>query len=702
MELLLLATFIAYFVVVIGIGAYFYNRSAKMKEYFLADRQLNPYVVALSAQASDMSGWLLMGLPGSILVAGVGEIWVGIGLAIGTYLAWLIIAKRLRIYSEKVNNAITISEYFSNRFNDKNGTLRILCGVVILVFFTFYVASAFVSGGKVLLAIFPDSEYLWMMLACALIIIIYTFMGGFKAVCWTDFFQGMLMLIAIVIIPLAITGQLGGVEAAWDQIQSIASVDPAFSIDFIQCGWIAILSGLAWGIGYFGMPHIHVRYMAIKNADEIRISRRVATVWVVIALGCACLIGLIGRAWAEANGMSAEVMATPENILIFIVNDLWSVAIPAIAGIIFAALMAAVMSTADSQLLVASSSISNDIYKHFKGDSISEEKLVWISRGIVIIIAAIAAFIAMDPASSIMELVSFAWAGFGAAFGPLMILSLFWKRTNKSGAIAGIITGFVVTVVWNTFLRSCILGKIFGISGLVIDTPVTGLYELLPGFIIAGLVIIIVSLITGKPTKDMEDVFDDVDSECRRSAKPYTCTSTAKAGILAAILFFAGLLSSIVVSGVEEAVAYITIGDLLVAGGWDAALAFIAVFVGGFLVAICGYCMTKEKSQCSQIAGAMILIAGIAMALAGLIDMGYDAHFVLKNIALVAGIVALPILVGEDILARRSITTGATLVAVAVFLGFWAASLMEVSVAISLALMACLAIQSLARIGRKA
>ncbi|MGN1045192.1 MAG: sodium/proline symporter PutP [Candidatus Methanomethylophilaceae archaeon] len=702
MELLLLATFIAYFVVVIGVGAYFYNRSAKMKEYFLADRQLNPYVVALSAQASDMSGWLLMGLPGSILVAGVGEIWVGIGLAIGTYLAWLIIAKRLRVYSEKVNNAITISEYFSNRFNDKNGTLRILCGIVILVFFTFYVASAFVSGGKVLLAIFPDSEYLWMMLAGALIIIIYTFMGGFKAVCWTDFFQGILMLIAIVIIPLAITGQLGGVDAAWEQIQSIAAVDPDFSIDFIQCGWIAILSGLAWGIGYFGMPHIHVRYMAIKNAEEIRISRRVATIWVIIALGCACLIGLIGRAWAEANGMSAEVMATPENILIFIVNDLWAVAIPVLAGLIFAALMAAVMSTADSQLLVASSSISNDIYKHFKGDSISEERLVWISRGIVIAVAAVAAFIAMDPASSIMELVSFAWAGFGAAFGPLMILSLFWKRTNKNGAIAGIITGFVVTIVWNTFLRSCILGKIFGISGLVIDTPVTGLYELLPAFIIAGLVIIVVSLLTGKPTEDVEAVFDEVDAECRRSAKPFTCTSTAKAGILAAVLFFAGLLISIVLNGVGETVAHNTIGDLLVAGGWVAAMAFIAIFVGGSLVAICGYCMCREKSQCSQVAGILILVAGIAMALAGLIDMGYDVHYILRNTAVCAGVVALPILLGEDILAHRAVTVGVSLLAVAVFMGFWAAGLMEVTVAISLALMAFLTVQSVARIGREA
>ncbi|MBO5669850.1 MAG: sodium/proline symporter PutP, partial [Candidatus Methanomethylophilaceae archaeon] len=493
MEPLLLATFIAYFVVVLGIGAYFYNRSAKMDEYFIADRQLNPYVVAMSAQASDMSGWLLMGLPGSILVAGVGEIWVGIGLAIGTYLAWLIIAKRLRIYSEKANNSITISEFFSNRFKDDKGTIRVLCGIVLLIFFTFYVASAFVSGGKILQAIFPDSGYVTMMLACAAIIIIYTFLGGFKAVCWTDFFQGLLMFVAVVIVPFALMGELGGFDEMISAVESIAATDGSFNIDFITCGWIAIVSGLAWGLGYFGMPHIHVRYMAIKNADDIKISRRVATTWVVIALACACLIGLFGRAWVDANNL---VLENPENILILIVNEMWATSIPIFAGLIFAGIMAAVMSTADSQLLVASSSVSNDIYKHFKGDSISDEKLVWISRGIVIVVAIIAALIALDPASSIMNLVSFAWAGFGAAFGPLMILALFWKRTNRAGAIAGIVTGFLTTILWNTFLGSCIIAKVIGIDSLVIDTPVTGIYELLPGFLFALIAIVIVSLIT--------------------------------------------------------------------------------------------------------------------------------------------------------------------------------------------------------------
>ena len=414
MEIWMIVAFVLYFVVIIGVGMYFYNRSAKMNEYFLADRGLNPYVVALSAQASDMSGWLLMGLPGSILLAGVGEIWTGIGLAIGTYLAWLIIAKRLRVYSEKANNSITISEYFSNRFKEHGTVIRILCGVIILVFFTVYVASAFVAGGNTLLAIFPEGEYKTLMLVGAVIVIIYTFLGGFKAVCWTDFFQGLLMLVAVIIIPLALAGELGGVEDAADALKSISGSDPNFSLDFISCGWIAIVSGLAWGLGYFGMPHIAVRYMSIKDPNEIKISRRVATVWVVISLACACLIGLVGRAWAVSQGLITDTGVVsegfnPELIFIEAVNTLWAVSVPALAGVLFAALMAAVMSTSDSQLLVASSAVSNDIYKHFKGENLSDVKLVWISRIIIIIIAILAAYIALDPESSIMNLVSFAW-----------------------------------------------------------------------------------------------------------------------------------------------------------------------------------------------------------------------------------------------------------------------------------------------------
>ena len=694
MEPLLLATFIAYFVVVLGIGAYFYNRSAKMKEYFIADRQLNPYVVALSAQASDMSGWLLMGLPGSILVAGVGEIWVGIGLAIGTYLAWLIIAKRLRIYSEKANNSITISEYFSNRFGDDKGTIRVICGIVLLIFFTFYVASAFVSGGKILQAIFPESGYTTMMLACAAIIIAYTFLGGFKAVCWTDFFQGLLMFVAVIIVPLALMGELGGFDATMDLINSIAEEDSKFNIDFITCGWIAILSGLAWGLGYFGMPHIHVRYMAIKNADEIKISRRVATTWVVIALGCACLIGLIGRAWIEANDLA---LANPENILILVVNTLWSSSFPILAGLIFAGIMAAVMSTADSQLLVASSSVSNDIYKHFKGDSISDEKLVWISRAIVIIVAIIAALIALDPASSIMSLVSFAWAGFGAAFGPLMILSLFWKRTNKYGAIAGIITGFLVTVLWNTFLGSCIIGGMFDITGLTLDTPVTGVYELLPGFIIAFIVIFIVSILTAKPSEEMEKIFDEVEAECKKTAKHYGNAFAAKAGILAALIFFIGVGVAYLLN---DSCCCVDIGQLLVTENAMIA-AFIGVFFGGFCTVFFGFGLSRSKDSLIQLGGYLVLFAGIFMMFAGFVPNQYDAHFVARNCALIIGAIALIIVLARQLLDGKMFTVGLCGVIVSVFAAFWIAGTLELVVAAPLALMACLAIQAFKQIGEK-
>ena len=497
MEPLLLATFIAYFVVVLGIGAYFYNRSAKMKEYFIADRQLNPYVVALSAQASDMSGWLLMGLPGSILVAGVGEIWVGIGLAIGTYLAWLIIAKRLRIYSEKANNSITISEYFSNRFGDEKGTIRVLCGIVLLIFFTFYVASAFVSGGKILQAIFPDSGYTAMMLACAAIIIVYTFLGGFKAVCWTDFFQAMLMVIAVVVVPLAALGHLGG----WENVSG--ALDNVFDGKFLdlmydggkQMSALAIISLLAWGFGYFGMPHIVVRYMAISNPEEVKVARRVSLVWIVIALVAVCFVGIIGRAYLISQGYvfdGGNITAPgggaydPEHIFITMTGDLF---FPLIAGFLFAAVMAAIMSTADSQLLVAASSITNDLIG--QRYNLDDNRLMWISRIVVILVAIFALILAMFGGDNIMGLVSYAWAGFGAAFGPLMILALYWKRMNKYGAIATMIVGFATVVLWNTFLGD------------------TGIYELLPGFVFALIAGVVVALVTPAPSQDIVQEFDD-------------------------------------------------------------------------------------------------------------------------------------------------------------------------------------------------
>jgi len=700
MEIWMIVAFVAYFIVIIGVGMYFYNRSARMNEYFLADRGLNPYVVALSAQASDMSGWLLMGLPGSILVAGVGEVWTGIGLAIGTYLAWLVIAKRLRVYSEKANNSITISEYFSNRFKEHAGIIRILCGVILLVFFTVYVASAFVAGGNTLLAIFPEGEYKMMMLVGAAIVIVYTFLGGFKAVCWTDFFQGMLMLIAVVIIPLALTDQLGGLEAASEAVKSISGEDPKFSLDFISCGWIAIASGLAWGLGYFGMPHIAVRYMSIKNPEEIRLSRRIATTWVVISLACACLIGLIGRAWAASKGYisfddkGALLLdgGSPELIFIKAVDAIWAVSVPALAGVLFAALMAAVMSTSDSQLLVASSSVSNDIYKYFKGGDISEEKLVWISRFIIILIAVIAAVIALDPESSIMNLVSFAWAGFGAAFGPLMILSLFWKRTNGKGAIAGILTGFITIILWNTFFRSGIITKEF-----IMDTPVTGLYELVPGFIFAFIAIVLVSLLTSKPDEETEAIFDEVDKECKATSTPLGSGFVSLLGTLAAIAFVFAIAMSLGISGLDMSEA--TLSDLSIITGGTEVCAFIATFVGGFLLALFGYGLTKVKNtDIASFAGIILIAAGIGLMVAGFLDESFKAHGIGEYTFMILGAIAVAALIFDDVMNRRTLTAGLSILVV-VAAAALALSMLHWTVCVPLAVFGIAFVQALKYLG---
>ena len=500
----IIIAFALYFVLVLGIGYYFYHRTHSMEDYVLGGRELNPYVSAMSAQASDMSGWLLLGLPGAIFVAGLGEIWIGIGLAIGSYLAWLFVAKRLRVYSEKCGNALTVPEFFSNRFRDEKGYLRLVSSIVILVFFTFYVTSGFVSGGNVFISIFGDIDYKVAVLITASIIVVYTFMGGFKAVCWTDFVQALLMLIAIIVVPLAALGQIDG---GWGHMVDIVNSE----VDhFTSLGWdagepltfIVLVSCLAWGLGYFGMPHIIVRYMAISKPEEVKVARRVGTAWIIIALTGAALIGMIGHAWAVSNGV---VITNPERIFLEIIGS--GLFVSVIAGVLYAALMAAVMSTADSQLLVASSAITNDLYaKYAKGDA-SDEKLMWISRGVVVAVAIIAAIFALDENSSIMNLVSFAWSGFGAAFGPIMILALFWKRINAKGALAGMLTGFIMDVVWNTFFNA---GGI--IPGLLkVDWCVwnSGLYELLPAFILAFVAAIVVSLLTEEPSEEMQKEFDE-------------------------------------------------------------------------------------------------------------------------------------------------------------------------------------------------
>lgn len=501
MDYAVLAAFILYFAFVLYIGYYFYNRSHNMEDYILGGRSMNPYVTALSAQASDMSSWLLMGLPGSIMLMGMGEVWIGIGLAAGSYLSWLFAAKKLRKHSVVAGNALTLPQFYANRFKDRSGIISLICSVIILFFFTIYVASGFKGCGTILITIFPGLSLTLAMVVGAAVIIAYTLMGGYKAVCWTDFFQALLMIVAVVVVPLAALGHLGG----WSEVSS--SLSTVFDGNFMDLFYdggekmapLAILSLLAWGFGYFGMPHIVVRYMSIRHPEEVKVARRVSLAWIVIALTAVCFIAIIGRAYLIEQGYTfagntvldpTGAAYNPENIFVTMAGDLF---VPIIAGFLFAAVMAAIMSTADSQLLVASSSITNDLLGGRFG--LSDDKLMWLSRVVVVVIALLALILAVFGGNNIMGLVSYAWAGFGAAFGPLTILSLYWKRMNFYGAVVSMIVGFLTVVLWNTFLTSS-----------------TGIYELLPGFVFALIAGVVVSLITPSPSEDVLQEFEDAQN----------------------------------------------------------------------------------------------------------------------------------------------------------------------------------------------
>ena len=497
MNIQVLAAFIIYFALVLGVGFYFYKRSSNMEDYILGGRSMNPYVTALSAQASDMSSWLLMGLPGAVLLFGLGEAWIGIGLAIGSYLSWLFVAKRLRKHSVVAGNSLTVPEFFSNRYKDKKGYLRFICSLIILFFFVIYVASGFKGCGVTLQTIFPELSVELAMCVGGVIIVVYTFLGGYKAVCWTDFFQGLLMLVAVVIVPLAAIGYLGGwsnLEAGWDAV-GVEQFTNLFWDNGSALGFIAILSLMAWAFGYFGMPHIVVRYMSIRDPEEVKVSRRVSLIWIVIALSAAILVGMVGRVYVQSEGIDLATYNS-EHIFLTMAGDLFA---PIIAGLFFAAVMAAIMSTADSQLLVASSSITNDILGK-SGKCNDPAKLMWISRCVVVAVAVLALILALFGGNNIMGLVSYAWAGFGAAFGPLMLLSLYWKRMNLYGAIAAVFTGFLTVILWNTFLAGS-----------------TGIYELLPGFIFSAVAGVLVSLATPAPSEEIQKEFDEAQTYVEES-----------------------------------------------------------------------------------------------------------------------------------------------------------------------------------------
>ena len=486
--------FILYFAVVLAIGLYFFfqsKNSSGEKEYFLGNRQMGPWVTAMSAQASDMSGWLLMGLPGSVLAFGLGEAWVGIGLALGTAANWIFVARRLRRFSKEANDSITLPQYLTNRFAARGRGLQIICAVIFLVFFTVYVASSFSAGAKVFTQVFPSLDPRYALIIFAAIIIIYTFLGGFRAVCWTDFFQGLMMLIALLAVPIAILFFREPDAAALSAVYTNANdgTQYAFVNSLFGCSWQSIVSGLAWGLGYFGMPHILVRFMSIKKSSMMKKSATVAIIWVILSLGAAIALAYLGR--MLPIGQKLLESGQQETIFIHLARELF----PAfIAGLLMAAIIAAAMSTADSQLLVASSSFTSDIYKPVFRKKATDKEIMWVGRLVVILVAIVAYFIAASKgngAAAIMNMVGNAWAGFGSAFGPVVLLSLFWRRTTYSGAVAGVIGGAVTDVVWYLFLSKS-----------------TGIYELLPGFIVGALCCVVVSLISPAPGAEALAVYD--------------------------------------------------------------------------------------------------------------------------------------------------------------------------------------------------
>lgn len=490
-----ITAFIVYFFVVLTIGFIFFFRSkgGGEKEYFLGGRSMGPWVTALSAQASDMSAWLLMGLPGSILAFGFGEVWIGIGLALGTAANWIFTAKRLRRFSKAAGDSITLPQYLSNRFGGGKKVLQTVCAVIFLVCFTVYVASAFVAGTSVFTTVFPNLNPTLAMIIFAAIILVYTFMGGFKAVCWTDFFQGFLMLAAVLAVPIlaAASGDANPefLKETYTYVEGGASVNCAFVGTPFEASWQDIASGLAWGLGYFGMPHILVRFMSIRKAKEVNTAATVAIIWVFIALAAVTVMAILGRMI-----VGPEILADGSQKMVFI-SLAKKYFHPLLAGLLMSSIIAASMSTADSQLLVASSSFTSDIYKPIVRKEAKDKEVMWIGRLVVVIVAVIAFFIASSKGSgaqAIMNLVENAWAGFGSAFGPVVILSLFWKRFNYQGALAGVITGAVVDVVW-----------LF--SGLAAST---GIYELIPGFAAGLIASIVVALATKAPDGKTVEIYE--------------------------------------------------------------------------------------------------------------------------------------------------------------------------------------------------
>ena len=498
--------FVLYFCMMLGIGIFFFIKSKGMageKDYFLGGRAMGPWVTALSAQASDMSAWLLMGLPGSILAFGMGQAWIGIGLCLGTIANWIFCAKRLRKFSKAANDSITLPQYLTNRFVSDNKALSVICAIIFLIAFTVYVASAFSAGATVFTTLIPSLSNGTAMIIFAAIILVYTFLGGFKAVCWTDFFQGLLMLVALLAVPILAAINMKGLDSGVIATNLAAIGEyPAFTSNVFNATWQEIVTGLGWGLGYFGMPHILVRFMSIEKPSMIKKSATVAIVWVILSLAAAILIAYFGRMY-----IASELLAEGLQKTVFIaLARKWFPAF--IAGLLLAAIIAASMSTADSQLLVASSSFTSDIYKPLIKKDASDKEVLWVGRVVVIVVSVIAYFIASsggEGAQFIMNMVENAWGLFGASFGPVVLLSLFWKRFNYSGAIAGIVTGAIVDIAYLVCFTSTVTD-----GGLICNT---GVYEIVPGFIIGGIVAVVVTLLTKAPSAEVEALYTRATDE---------------------------------------------------------------------------------------------------------------------------------------------------------------------------------------------
>ncbi|QGM81351.1 sodium/proline symporter PutP [Otariodibacter oris] len=482
-------TFLIYIVGMISIGFIAYRFTTNLSDYILGGRRLGSFVTGLSAGASDMSGWLLMGLPGAVYAAGLVEGWIAIGLTIGAYLNWLFVAGRLRTHTEYNANSLTLPEYFHHRFGDKTKLLKIVSATIILFFFAIYCASGVVAGARLFENLFdvPYSTALWYG---ALATIIYTFIGGFLAVSWTDTIQATLMLFALFLTPIFILIQLGGFEETHTVLmQAGEAANKDFTDLFTGTTFVGLLSLSAWGLGYFGQPHILARFMAADSARSIPNARRISMAWMIICLFGSVGIGFFGQAYFFANPEQAELVnQNHEQVFIELAKLLFN---PWVAGVLLSAILAAVMSTLSCQLLICSSAITEDFYKGMLKPNASEKELVWLGRIMVLVIAVLAIVLAQDPDSKVLGLVSYAWAGFGCAFGPVVILSLFWKRMNAAGAMAGMLTGALVVVFWNTLV------------------PDSGIYEMIPGFILATLAIFVVSLVTPSPRKEIVTTFEN-------------------------------------------------------------------------------------------------------------------------------------------------------------------------------------------------